>query len=203
VRLFSYKISRDYGFAPNPFYNVCTLATCKPQIRANASVGDLIVGCGCKSNHLSERIICIMRVTGRCGFQEYWDNSAYHQKRPFFFGSRARAYGDNIYHRAAGEWVQEKSHHSYADGDTNYANLVVDTSTDGVLLSTDFVYWGRSAITIPRKFRQFNGDDLYPQGRNYRSRFADNFVVAVDDWFRGLPERGRIDSPFAWSGVEA
>ena len=31
MRLHSYVVARDYGFAPNPFLGVCTLATCKPK----------------------------------------------------------------------------------------------------------------------------------------------------------------------------
>ena len=37
--LYSYVITRDYGFAPNPFWNICSLATCKPQIRERALIG--------------------------------------------------------------------------------------------------------------------------------------------------------------------
>ncbi|WP_225761747.1 hypothetical protein [Acinetobacter sp. Marseille-P8610] len=33
MKIFSYVVSRDFGFAPNPFFNFCTLATCKPKIR--------------------------------------------------------------------------------------------------------------------------------------------------------------------------
>src|SRR5262245_31415483 len=44
VRLYSYVVARDYGFAPNPFYGFCTLATCKPDIRRTADIGDWIVG---------------------------------------------------------------------------------------------------------------------------------------------------------------
>jgi hypothetical protein len=33
VRLFTYKMTHDSGFAPNPFYDILTLATCKPGIR--------------------------------------------------------------------------------------------------------------------------------------------------------------------------
>ena len=36
VRLYSYVFDHDYGFAPNPFHGVCTLATCKPSIREHA-----------------------------------------------------------------------------------------------------------------------------------------------------------------------
>ena len=41
--LYSYVITRDYGFAPNPFGGICTLATCKPGIRNHATVGDWVV----------------------------------------------------------------------------------------------------------------------------------------------------------------
>src|SRR5882762_6472831 len=46
VRLYSYVVARDFGFAPNPFYGFCTLATCKPRIRAHACVGDWVLGTG-------------------------------------------------------------------------------------------------------------------------------------------------------------
>ena len=44
--LFSYVVRFDSGFAPNPFYGYCTLATCKPRIRKAAGVGDWVVGSG-------------------------------------------------------------------------------------------------------------------------------------------------------------
>ena len=44
MNLYSYVITRDYGFAPNPFWNICTLATCKPQIREHALKGDWVAG---------------------------------------------------------------------------------------------------------------------------------------------------------------
>ena len=34
--LYCYKMTHDTGFAPNPYYDVLTLATCKPKIRKNA-----------------------------------------------------------------------------------------------------------------------------------------------------------------------
>ena len=43
-RLYSYKMSHDNRFAPNPLFGVLTLATCKPQLRKNAKVGDWIAG---------------------------------------------------------------------------------------------------------------------------------------------------------------
>lgn len=42
MRFYSYVIPRDYGFAPNPYFGYCTLATCKQKIRKNAQIGDWI-----------------------------------------------------------------------------------------------------------------------------------------------------------------
>lgn len=33
MTLYSYVVAHDFGFAPNPFDGLCTLATCKPDIR--------------------------------------------------------------------------------------------------------------------------------------------------------------------------
>ena len=38
---YSYIITRDYGFAPNPFGGVCTLATCKPKIRKGLDANEI------------------------------------------------------------------------------------------------------------------------------------------------------------------
>jgi hypothetical protein len=62
VKLYSYVVARDYGFAPNPFFGVCTLATCKPQIRKHAQVGDWIVGTGAKCNRLDGHLVYVMKV---------------------------------------------------------------------------------------------------------------------------------------------
>jgi len=53
MKLHTYVVRYDSGFAPNPFYGYCTLATCKPPIRKSAAVEDWIVGCG--SNDRSVR----------------------------------------------------------------------------------------------------------------------------------------------------
>ena len=44
--LYSYVVAYDSGFAPNPFNGFCTLATCKPEIRKRANIGDWIIGTG-------------------------------------------------------------------------------------------------------------------------------------------------------------
>ena len=60
--LYSYVITRDYGFAPNPFWNICSLATCKPQIRERALMGDWVAGFGGANTAISHKMVFLMRV---------------------------------------------------------------------------------------------------------------------------------------------
>src|SRR5471032_3570237 len=133
-RIFSYRLVRDYGFAPNPFHGICTLGTCKPQIRKAARVGDIVVGCGSVKLKRQEKLIFAMRVSEKLSFQQYWDDERFAIKRPDLYKSTSRAFGDNIYHVVDGQWVQEESHHSFDEGLLNQANLIRDTSSDSVLL---------------------------------------------------------------------
>ena len=68
VRVFSYVVANDGGFAPNPFHGVCTLACCKPKIRASAEVGDLVIGL----TKRSERLLYMMLVSETLDFDDYW-----------------------------------------------------------------------------------------------------------------------------------
>lgn len=149
--LFIYVIARDFGFAPNPFHGVCTLATCKPGIRRAAAEGDWILGVGGKNLGSAHRkCILLMKVSEKISFQEYWDDHRFSLKKPCRNGSHVKMLGDNIYHKNTnGEWMQEDSHHSNADGTANYINLNRDTGTsDQVLISNFFFYFGESAICV-------------------------------------------------------
>ena len=108
---YSYIVARDYGFAPNPFYGMCTLATCKPLIRKHSEVGDYVIG----------------------------------------LTPRDRGRGNRLaYHNENNEWMQEDSHHSNEDGSINEYNLNRDTgTTDRVLISNDFYYFGKNCLELP------------------------------------------------------
>ena len=98
MRCFSYVVARDFGFAPNPFYAKCSLATCKPLIREKAEIGDWIAGFGSARYGAKEQLLFAMRVTYKSTFNEYWDSPEYQCKKPVLNGSLKQMYGDNIYH---------------------------------------------------------------------------------------------------------
>lgn len=196
-KIFSYKLSRDFGFAPNPFHGICTLATCKPQIRRSAQVGDIVIGCGSQELKMQGRIIFAMKVSEKISFDEYWNDPRFEMKKPSFKSSRSMGYGDNIYHHEGDQWRQEDSHHSFANGVTNFDNQNRDTGADHVLISNDFIYWGANAPKMDLSLRDLDGDDLLPKGRNYRTNFSDNFRIEVSNWFSGLP-KGCVGRPTCW-----
>lgn len=195
ARVHSYVVDHDIGFAPNPFYGYCTLATCKQQIRRVAEVGDWVVGTGAAKNRRSGFLVYAMRVTEVMSFDEYWNDQRFVLKRADLRGSQKRRYGDNIYHRdASGDWIQEDSRHSRADGTPEPAHLKRDTShTERVLISDDFVYFGAVGTRLPEAEWGFQ----LRSGRGHRNHFETHQVNTVVDWLSDLG-RGIKGSPFDW-----
>lgn len=149
--LYAYAITRDFGFAPNPFYGFCTLATCKPDIRKAAKVGDWIMGIGGSNLGAAKRkCIFLMKVSEKITFQDYWNDDRFSLKKPCRNGSRVQMPGDNIYHSdGTDSWIQEDSHHSNPDGTPNFVNLNRDTGRcNQVLISNYFYYFGSAAVTV-------------------------------------------------------
>lgn len=152
TRFFSYVLSRDYGFAPNPFNGICTLATCKPKIRAAANIGDWIFGTSSTAGGKQSRLIYAMKVAEKISFNEYWQDPRFETKKPIMNGSLKKMYGDNIYHNDGMEWHQANSHHSLEDGSPNPKNVKKDTSVDRVLVSFEFYYFGGQSMKLHKKF---------------------------------------------------
>jgi hypothetical protein len=200
MRLYSYIVARDFGFAPNPFFGFCTLATCKPKIRKHASVGDWVVGTGAKGAYgYSGRLIFAMQVSEALDFDTYWSDPRFLRKRPNLTGSLQVIYGDNIYHRAGKRWVQVDSHHSKNMGRLDRDNLAWDTGVDRLLVATKFVYWGRSAPTIPRKFRAFGSEkDDICAGRGHRV-FENELPTAFAAWLEGVGMWGVHGEPLEFA----
>lgn len=197
-KLYSYVVARDYGFAPNPFFGFCTLATCKPKIRETAALGDWIVGTGSARHGRAGHIVYAMRVTESMSFNEYWRDPRFRVKRPDMHASIRSAFGDNIYHQndVTGKWDQLDSHHSCENGTPNAKNIRRDTSVDRVLVSHDFIYWGRSGPRIPPSFR--NENRIRKIGPGHRCTFSACLVSRCIAWLRGLNESGYRGDPLDW-----
>lgn len=154
MKFFSYVVARDYGFAPNPFNGICTLATCKPEIRRIAGPGDWVLGTGSADLKCARHLIYAMKVTEKISFNEYWSNPKYNCKKPVMNGSLKTMYGDNIYYYNGQQWIQADSHHSLDDGSVNLHNLNRDTKVDAVLISECFFYFGDQYLMIPSELAE-------------------------------------------------
>ena len=194
-KLYSYVVARDYGFAPNPFYGFCTLATCMPEIRRTAGVGDWIVGTGSKRRRRDAHIVYAMHVCEAMTFNEYWRDPRFWSKRPDLHTSIRNAFGDNIYYRndATRQWYQADSHHSCEDGTPNRRNVDHDTRVDRVLISDEFIYWGGRGPEIPISFRT----EVRKNGRGHKCNLSAEIVTKCIAWLRSF-ERGYRGDPLEW-----
>jgi Nucleotide modification associated domain 2 len=199
LRLHSYVVAHDFGFAPNPFHGVCTLATCKPRIREYAKVGDYVVGTGCAKRKRSGYLVYFLRVDEITTFDRYWLDPRFECKRPNLCGSKMQAFGDNIYHTdsVTGDWLQENSHHSMRDGRPNLSNIEHDTTSLKVLIGWDFAYWGGEGPVISAQFRDFDGTDLCI-GRGHRNSFPEKMATDFVAWLRSLGVKGYVGRPLDW-----
>lgn len=154
-RIFVYKMTTDNGGAPCVMNSLLSLAICKPMIRRKAKVGDWIIGLGGKN--LGEGIIYVAHVTCTAGGEYYQDRRF--ARRP-----------DCIYHCRDGGLTRKKS----AAYHENPANVATDLGTGPeyrnarVLLSSDFLYFGKRKETLAEDFKAF-ADSI---GRGHRVNHA-------------------------------
>ena len=199
MKLFSYVVALDDGFAPNPFFGICTLATCKPKIRKAAFIGDWIIGTGSKKKDRRGYLIYAMCITEIMTFKEYWEDERFRRKKPNLRGSRKQVSGDNIYFKDDTGWRQQHSYHSKKDGSSDPDHIQRDTkTTDRVLISKTYAYWGGSGPEIPTRFRDYNGYDICAK-RGHKCKFPEDLVNAFVAWFCSLDVSGCLDEPLDWS----
>lgn len=82
MKLSAYIMMVDSGFSPNPFGRCCTLACCKPTIRRNAKVVDIIVDTASGSSATPSHLIYAMRVKCVLPYQKYWNDPRFAHRKP-------------------------------------------------------------------------------------------------------------------------
>ncbi|MHB1681058.1 MAG: Nmad2 family putative nucleotide modification protein [bacterium] len=153
MNLYSYILTYDSGFAPNPFFGYCTLATCKPVIRRTSDIADWIFGLSPKNNNY--KLIYAMEITEKITFADYFIDCRFQDKKP---NLNAENYvdivGDNIYKPSPNSTFQQlPSLHS--DGSKeNIKTKERDLSGNYVLISDNFYYFGSKPIDLPHDLLQ-------------------------------------------------
>ena len=179
-RLFSYTIPIDDGSAPNPFYEVCTLAICKPRIRSVAKIGDWIAGLGGKNvqnRDLSGHLVYAMRIDEVLTLSEY-DQMA-PQKWPKKIPNikslcLVDRLGDCIYDYSSGQPKQRPSVH-------REGNIQTDLSGKNVLISYHFFYFGSRAIPLPEHLKP-----ICHQTSGHKSTINAPYFEPFVDWIENL-----------------
>ena len=197
--LFSYVVRVDAGFAPNPYHGYCTLATCKPQIRKHASVGDWVIGTGSnaagvgRGNHL----VYGMRITEKLCTAQYWHDSRFECKKPILhhFSPEMRC-GDNIYEPIeTGEWRQLPSYHSKLDGCPDEEQMKHDTKVARVLVSCDFLYFGGQGPKLAEKFCREGTFDLVKKGPGHKRERRECVISEFEKWLKSPKTCGFQSNP--------
>lgn len=192
--MFSYVVRWDHGFAPNPFYQVCSVATCKPDIRKVARIGDYVLGTGSATRSLAGRVVFLMRVDEIVTFDQYWSDPRFSRKIPVMNGSLQQRFGDNIYRREKGKWIQADSRHSQVGAKANPTNLKRDTGkTDRVLLGRQFVYWGGKGPRVPAQLDRF-----VHRTPAHRAFFSESEIQSFLKWIKKYGATGLVGDPYEW-----
>lgn len=202
--LYSYVVRYDSGFAPNPFFGFCTLATCKPPIRRVAQVGDWVIGSGSAAKKVKRggTLVYAMKISEVLTFEDYFDDPRFHRKKPNLHGSRKQARGDNIYFKVDDGWSQLDSFHTNKDGSPNSDHISRDTGVNRVLISNNFKYFGMDGPQIPAGLSV--GDrQLCHHGVGRRKLSGENpdEKVTIDNfiaWFDTVGDEGYNSHPFDW-----
>ena len=156
MRLFTYKLTHDSGFAPNPFHDVLTLATCKPGIRRTKMKGDWIAGFSSKALSTNaikfgveispDALIYLAKVSETLEIHRYYLDSRFQCKIP----KDSDDPGDNIY-KPLSDYPENKGTFEQLDnlGDHGEGDMVHDLSGKNVLVCHEFYYFGRNGVDIP------------------------------------------------------
>lgn len=205
--LYSYVVSTDSGFAPNPFFGVCTLACCKPAIRraiggrllrqsGRADIIELrrsdagyirgqniwvlgLAGAGLRDRpHRS--VVFVMQVADVLDFESYYRE--YPQKRPVRTPPATSAdpvwHGDAIYTgNDPATACQLTSAHSNGDSEDE-ANKGQDLGGRYVLVSDHFVYFGPDAPYRPI-------EEKLHHGRGHRSNHSAQAIAELEALLNG------------------
>jgi hypothetical protein len=185
MRLFSYKLTHDKGFAPNPFWGALTLATCKPGFRRSKRIGDWIAGftseklCGDQVGE--ERLIFLVRVERKISIEDYYHDRRFKRKIPTIAAKEEiNRVGDNIYRPLCPCPMTASDFVLVPNSNHTEKNKVRDISGKNVLLGTNFVYFGRNALSIPPNLRPNVPQGQSAQGtRTHDAERARKFIEFV------------------------
>jgi hypothetical protein len=148
MKLYSYIVVSDYGFAPNPFQGMCTLAACTPNhIGIKAKKDDWIVGF--EDARRGHNLLYAMRIEQVLHFNDYHSKEEFQAKIPRKSDDWRDLCGDNLYFLdESGKWDRVESHFH-----KKWELFAKDTKHPHVFIAKHFYYFGDQSIESPQKFK--------------------------------------------------
>ena len=206
MTIFTYRLKHDTGFAPNPFHNTLTLATCKPGIRSTKKIGHWIAGFSSLelANNAAQQgvpigrnaLIYLAQISDVMSLDDYYNDKRYGKKIPpqHYNGDAISCAGDNIYcpdpTEPDGYRQISQIHH---DSDSK----MTDISGVNALICEEFYYLGREGREIPENISV----RVPPGPANYGWK-TDNPIAeqSLLQWVRENFGRGQLGFPCLWDG---
>jgi len=148
MKVYSYVMTHDTGFAPNPFWGYCTLAACTPNHRGiRPQIGDWIIGT--ESIDKGNKLIYAMQISFIMSLDKYYTDRRFKKKIPVIKSEDWRQHcGDNIYYKdKSDKWQQYPS--IFHDKPENKRQ---DLEHPYVFIAKRFYYFGCKAEKIPSKY---------------------------------------------------
>jgi hypothetical protein len=143
VKIYSYVVEHDNGYAPNPYFGFCTLCRCKfrefaagrRNIVELAEKGDWVIGTGGASERGAGhgKLVYAMRVDETPTREEYFADSRFEEKKP----------------------VKISTDYKHTRGDNKRPLNDFEENDQFALVSWLFYYFGARAIHIPERFKHF------------------------------------------------
>ena len=189
MKLYSYIVVHDSGFAPNPFWGYCTLACCKPSIRRSARRGDWVLGLSQRNK--GNKVIFAMEVTeDSLTFARYHNDRRFEDKIPAMSRTEiVHRCGDNIYQPTPSGYKQlPNPYHSEQEKDH-------DLGGRNVLVSDHFYYLGSESVPLP--------DDLTEliAGRGHKCNFPPELIHGFFEFISQL-KPGVNAAPTKWPAYD-
>lgn len=199
--IYAYFAKHDAGFAPNPFWGLCTLAIGKPAIRLAAEVGDWILGLIDQNSPFSEHhagpsaleksyaAIFAMRITKKMTMPEY-DHYCQNNEPNKIPGWETKDWrmrvGDCIYDFSnLGPPIIRPSLH----GEENRSEDFFGKNT---LISKYFYYFGSKPVALPAGLAGLAKEaEAHPQAHSNDA----GLLAIVEKWVSGYSKNKLLAPP--------
>ncbi|MCK9156659.1 MAG: hypothetical protein M0P12_11250 [Paludibacteraceae bacterium] len=172
-----YTMTHDTGFAPNPFFDYLTLATCKPQIRKSKNVksGDWIAGWSGKrlqKKGEGKRLIYLARISEKISYNDYWNDKRFEMKKPIMPPEYKKT-------QSFSQILKDDACHSSSCGARDYGNFDNEILYLGDNIYYDIIDHNGISYTIQLENKS-HGEDLKEHDVN-----GENVIICEEFYYFG------------------